>query len=73
MEQRCVHYTEPDNGSSVLYAPNQWYWDGGISANTVCSDSSVSVLESSTTSATKHFKDDNKNLVLQNFCPQYML
>ena len=24
MEQRCVHYTERDNGTRVLYAPNQW-------------------------------------------------
>ena len=24
MGQRCVHYTEPDNGTHVLYAPNQW-------------------------------------------------
>ena len=25
MGQRCVHYTERDNGTHVLYAPNQWY------------------------------------------------
>ena len=24
MGQRCVHYTERDNGTRVLYAPNQW-------------------------------------------------
>ena len=23
MGQRCVHYTERDNGTRVLYAPNQ--------------------------------------------------
>ena len=26
MGQRCVHYTEPDNGTRVLYAHNQWGW-----------------------------------------------
>ena len=25
MGQRCVHYTERDNGTRVLYAPNQCY------------------------------------------------
>ena len=25
MGQRCVHYTERDNGTRVLYAPNQYY------------------------------------------------
>ena len=25
MGQRCVHYTERDNGTRVLYAPNQWW------------------------------------------------
>ena len=27
MGQRCVHYTERDNGTRVLYAPNQCYRD----------------------------------------------
>ena len=27
MGQRCVHYTERDNGTRVLYAPNQWNVD----------------------------------------------
>ena len=26
MGQRCVHYTKRDNGTRVLYAPNQCYW-----------------------------------------------
>ena len=26
MGQRCVHYTERDNGTRVLYAPNQCLW-----------------------------------------------
>ena len=26
MGQRCVHYTERDNGTLVLYAPNQWVY-----------------------------------------------
>ena len=32
MGQRCVHYTERDNGTRVLYAPNQWI-RGGIEDN----------------------------------------